>query len=168
MLPVRNNCGALVNVTWRPERGRTMRWRGEDVDRPKRVPGRRVENGGLPLWPRVPSGSAWLLVAGEWDALAAIEVGLPAVTGLLGCHWAPGWNEHVPGRRIAVLFDVGEQFHAIQTKNTLLGAGAAAAWIVDPARLGLTAHGADLCDYFVGGGTAAKLVRVIKAGRHVH
>lgn len=166
VLPVWDEWGSLVNCTWRPRRGRAIRWNGKDIDHPMRIAGRRVENGCLPLWPHVPEGDVWLLCAGEWDALAALQHGLPALTGLAGCRWHPAWDSHAVGKAIAVAYDVGEEAAATRTVAQLMKAGAAEAWSVPLARLGL-GDGGDLCDYFLRRGSMRALRRVIREARHV-
>jgi hypothetical protein len=158
--------GSLVNVTWRPPRGKSMRWKGNDVDHPMRLAGRRAEDGHLPLWPHVPEGRTWLLTAGEWDALVAIQAGLPGVTGLLGCKWNAAWDRFVIGRRIAVVYDVGEELAAARTVERLRAAGAAEAWVVDLRSVGLDYEGADVCDHFLRGGTSHELCRATRRARH--
>lgn len=139
---IRDGSGIPVNHEWRPVRGRTMRWYGEDVAHPVRVGGRKVENGCLPLYPRVPQGDTWLLVAGTWDVHAARQAGLAeALTGLSGCLWHPAWNDHALGKSIAVAYDQGEQDAAVTTVKRLHQAGCEAAWVVD---LGLPEPGADI------------------------
>jgi hypothetical protein len=142
VLLARDATGAVVNVTHRPPRGRWCYRPGGTLTRkPSRLRGRTAANGCLPLWPRVPDGDSWLLVAGEWDALAGLQAGLPAVTGLLGCTWHPAWDHHAFGKRMAVAYDVGEIGAARVTVNKLLAAGAADAWAVD---LGLPVSGDDV------------------------
>jgi hypothetical protein len=142
VLLVRDEAGSIVNITHRPPRGRWCYMNGGTYTRkPTRLRGRTAANGGLPLWPRVPAGDTWLLAAGEWDALAALQAGIPAVTGLLGCQWHAAWDRHVRGRRIAVAYDVGELDAARVTVDKLLAAGAADAWAAD---LGLPVSGDDV------------------------
>ena len=88
VLPVRDGSGVLRNVSYRPPRGSGRH--------PWRIAGRTAERGELPLYPAVPPGNAWVLCAGEWDALATIQAGLPGVTGLIGCRWHSAWNALAP------------------------------------------------------------------------
>jgi hypothetical protein len=132
VLLIRDHEGCVVNVEWRPARGQMMRWKGTDVDRPKRLLNRRAHTGHLPLYPSVPRGDLWMLVAGTWDVHSARQAGVPeAVTGLLGCQWNDAWNDHVAGKRVAVVYDVGELEAAHVTVQRLENAGAAEAWVVD-------------------------------------
>jgi hypothetical protein len=141
---IRDADGFVVNVEWRPERGKSMRWRGHDEDRPMRLGGRRIDNGCLPLFPRIPRSDTWLLVAGTWDVLAALRAGLPAVTGLTGCRWDDAWNEQVVGKRVAVCYDMNERAAARRTATYLrTKAGAADAWAID---LGLPGEKDDIED----------------------
>ena len=113
-----------------------------------------------------PGGRRWLLCAGEWDALAALQHGLPALTGLAGCRWHPAWDSHAVGKAIAVAYDVGEEAAATRTVAQLMKAGAAEAWSVPLVRLGL-GDGGDLCDHFLRRGSMRALRRVIREARHV-
>jgi hypothetical protein len=143
VLPVLNPDGFLVNVIWRPHRGETMRWKGHEVSKPRRIAGRTAARGLLSLYPYTPqkANSALLLVGGEWDALAGRMHRLPAITGLLGCRWHTAWDSTVVGRRVAVCYDVGEEHEAEVTAHRLLKAGARHAW---PVYLPLPTNGDDL------------------------
>lgn len=160
-LPVYDARGKLVNCVWRPPRGGSMYWKGFRIGRPRRVTGRTAERGELPLWPRVPDRKAWLLVAGEWDCLAAIQAGLPAVTGLCGCRWLDAWNQDAIGRRIAVLYDRGEERAAALTVERLQFT--AEAWRVELPRA--DEAGFDVCDWFQSGRTADELIKLIRRAR---
>jgi hypothetical protein len=140
VLPIFDGRGFVCNVTWRPRRGATMRYGREDISHPMRIGGRRAERGLLPLYPRVPYTGPLLLVAGEWDALACLQHGIPAVTGLSGKLWHDAWNPAIEGRRIAVMYDVGEEAAANNTVRQLRDAGAARSWAV---YLGLPNYGDD-------------------------
>ena len=168
VLPVRDARGKLANVTTRPPRGGAMWGPGGRTEHPVRVRGRTALTGGLPLYPAAPSGRAWVLCAGEWDALVAIQAGLPAVTGLCGCRWLSAWDTQARGKRIAVAYDCGEEKPAALTVEHLRAAGAAEAWVV---ALGLGREGADVCDWFRPtryggyGRTRKELVQLIRDAR---
>jgi hypothetical protein len=115
----------------------------------------------LPLYPDVPQGDVWVLCAGEWDALAARQAGLPAVTGLCGCLWLAAWNSYALGKRIGVLYDVGEEEAAAVTTERLKLAGAEA-W---PVGLPSDKAGYDVCDFFLEGHTAKELLALVRRAR---
>lgn len=149
VLPIRDERGDVVNVSWRARKGRTLYLQHTSRLSKYRLPGQAVESGGLPLYPfPLPDAGEpwWLLVEGEWDALIARQEGLPAFTGLLGKQWNTGWDRHIVGRSIAVAYDVGAEGAAATTVGRLMAGGAKAAWIVP---LGLAKHGDDLTDWFV-------------------
>lgn len=152
ILPVRDEDGQLVNVRYRPPKGSGRK--------PESIGGRTVANGGLPLWPRVPFDDDWVLCAGEWDALAVLQAGLNGVTGLCGCTWQEEWNRDARGRRIAVLYDVGEEERADITVERLRCIGAKA-W---PVRLPNIRDGFDPCDVLIEFGES-ELVRLIEEAR---
>lgn len=164
VLPLRRGA-ELVNVRARaPAPGENMRgW-----------PGRRAEDGAYPLFPEPEPADRWtLLVEGELDALAGRAAGLPSCSVTLGVGtWRDEWTALLAerGRPVAVLFDADEQAqaHAEDRAARLRAAGVRAARL-DPARLGLTARGADLTDYLAAGGTARTLReearRCVLAGR---
>jgi hypothetical protein len=145
VLPIIDADGFLVNVTWRPHRGEEMIWKGKRRDRPIRIAGRKAHMGMLPLYPFVPQQGPILLAGGEWDALACNFHRLPAVCGLLGCHWHSAWNRAVEGRRVAVCLDVGEEEAAERIVLKLREAGARKAWVVP---LPLPNYGDDLEAWF--------------------
>jgi len=114
VLPVRDEAGTLINVRYRGTRGVPRK--------PRHVGGRP-----LPLYPRVPDGDEWVLTAGEWDALCVLQAGLPGVSGSSsGCLWLDEWNPLARGKRISVLYDVGEEDAADTTVERLRCIGAQA------------------------------------------
>jgi len=141
-LPIFDDHGVLVNVTWRAGKGALLRGFGERK-KVHRLAGRRAADGCLPLYPDIPDGSL-LLVEGEFDALIARQHGLPAITGLLGAQWVGAWDAAVRGRRVAVAYDTGAERAALKTVTKLRDAGARA-WVV---ALGLPRAGDDVCDWF--------------------
>jgi hypothetical protein len=154
--------GALVNV-------RRRFW----PDAPTSAKGKPVKIAGLrgrptELYPDVPAGTGPLLLCeGEFDALIARQHGLPAFTSTGGTGWKPEWDAVVVGRRVAVVYDAGEAPYAIARKRAaaLREAGAASAWAVDLAALGLD-DGEDLTDWFVTHGrTAGELRRELNRSR---
>jgi len=92
-----------------------------------------------------------LLVAGEWDMLAALSAGFPCVatgTGGEGT-WKPEWSERLAGKRVFIVYDVDEAGADGAAKVATALAGFATGVIVirlplsgDPER-----DGKDLSDY---------------------
>jgi hypothetical protein len=100
-------------------------------------------------------------VAGEFDALAALQNGLPAVTGLCGCRWHEAWDKYAVGKKIAVLYDRGEEQAAARTVARLQPANEA--WAVTwPSNKPI---GFDVCDWFLSGRTRDELVQLIKEAK---
>jgi len=110
-----------------------------------------------PLYPPVDSGPArarsWtLLCAGEFDALAARSVGLPASSVTLGAGtWRDEWTEQLHGLRVVVCFDNNEVEQARAVVCRLRSAGVRAQRL-DLRRLGLDTPSGDLNDYLTSGG----------------
>jgi hypothetical protein len=124
--------------------------------------GRTIANGGITIYPRVPTRRDVVVCSGLLDALLARQKGFDAVTGTGGCGtWPDAWCRWFVGRRVAVVFDTGESIAAGRVAVRLNAAGARA-WPVD---LGL-APKEDLTDWFVRHGrTAAELRALIDAAR---
>jgi hypothetical protein len=129
--------------------------------------GRTIDNGGVTLYPALPSGSL-ILCAGEFDALALWSQGLPGLTVTSGAAtlWKEQWNWIAKGRRVAVMFDADprEEDQAISRAAELRRAGADA-WPVLLTRAGLS-PGEDITDFFVKhGSTSRDLLRLINSER---
>lgn len=119
------------------------------------------------LYPGMIRHGAFILCEGEFDALIARQYGLPAVTSTAGTSWSSSWNRYAAGRRIAVLYDAGEQpFQLARDRAVaLVSAGAEHAWAVDLRSAGLTS-GQDITDWFVTYGfSAGKLLQLIRQSR---
>jgi hypothetical protein len=143
--------GELVAAKWRlPKAGGQMRsWAGN----------------GRP-WPLYPEPDpAWrrlLLVAGEFDALRALSVGLRAASVTLGAgHWRDDWTDALRGRHVVVCFDNNEVEQACERVAALTAAGVTARRL-DLRRLGLRTPKGDLSDYLNGGGSAEALRRAVR------
>jgi hypothetical protein len=124
---------------------------------------------GSSLYPNLPPacpglrGLDALLVAGEFDALVARQQRLPAVSTTCGARLPEALVKPLAAayRRIAVLFDVGEEQAAARVVEALRAAGTTA-WTVD---LPFTVKGADLSDFFAVGATRDELLDLIKQAR---
>jgi len=112
------------------------------------------------LYPSLP-GRGWvLMVEGEWDALVALQHGLPACTGTHGTTWLPQWSPLMADRKVVFAFDCDDA-----------GRNAAAKYAADVAKhasevrvldLGLEDR-EDVSDWFVKYGRSAdELVAVIR------
>jgi len=68
----------------------------------------RFTDGGKPCLLIVGEGDDVLLVAGEWDMLAALDAGIAHVaTGTAGeGTWQPAWSEQLRGLRVWIIYDV--------------------------------------------------------------
>jgi len=111
-----------------------------------------------PLYPPVCRDEGWaLLVAGEFDALAARSAGVPASSVTLGArHWRDEWTEDLRGLRVVVCFDNNEQRQARERVAALRTAGVRARRL-DLRSLGLTTPKGDVNDFLRGGGNPARL-----------
>lgn len=115
------------------------------------------------LYPDVPKSRSVLLVAGEFDALVARCHGLPALTSTTGASLPEHLRGAFAGRRVAVVYDVGEERAASQTMKALRLTGASRAWAT---ALPLPSHGDDITDWFVRDGRDAdELLRIIREAR---
>lgn len=117
---------------------------------PTNAKGKPAKCVGLPghsavLWPKLPPGRLLLVCEGELDAALLRQHGLPAVTSTASTHWNAEWNQHIRGRRVAVVYDCGADSlgKARRRAEGFAAAGAVEAWAVD---LGLD-HGEDVTDY---------------------
>jgi hypothetical protein len=145
VFPVRDEAGELVNVRFRlldPEADPKVRG----------LYGRRAQ-----LYPDVPEDGPILLAAGELDALLARQRGLPAVTTTCGARLPDQLAPRLAGRRVAVVYDVGEE-RAAETTAAKLRAAGGEAWAVP---LGLPKKGDDLTDWFVKYGRTARELSVL-------
>lgn len=110
-----------------------------------------------------------LVVAeGEFDCLLLNQHGIAAITSTAGTTWKREWDRHVFGRRVAVLYDAGDDSFekAERRAGELLAAGARDAWPVDLSRAGF-APNEDVTDWFCKyGRSSVSLRRLISASRH--
>lgn len=159
-LPVRNGRGGLLTLK---ERYWPELWNG----RKSRTLGGR----GSHLYPALGAEQHVVLAAGELDALvtaqefaaAGIE-SVAVVTPTTGTQVRDDLLEELAGRRVALVYDVGEEAAAEGNAGRLQEAGADRAWAVP---LGLPNEGDDLTTWFVTyRRTADELRRLIRrAGR---
>lgn len=140
----------------------------DGIDTPERPKYKALRGRPHGLYPDMPQGRSVLLCEGEFDALAARQHGLPAVTGTLGIEgWEDEWSCRFRGRRVAVAFDAGPRCYELagERAEQLLAAGAQDAWPVDLMLAGLR-PGEDLTDWFVTyGSSEGELRRFILASR---
>jgi DNA primase len=155
-LPVYDSAGELVNVR------RRRLGPGE--------PFRGLRGRGSQLYPDLPPDDedgvarGALLVAGEFDALAARQHGAGyVVTTTCGASLPDHLAAELAGRSVAVAYDVGEDAAAARTVAKLCLFGCAS-WVVRLELLGLP-PGGDLNDYFRNRGTARELANLIRRER---
>lgn len=129
LLPVTGEGGELLTVVthrpWIEGRGRY------DVPRGSRAA----------LYPTLPRSRAVVLVAGMFDALIGRQHGLPTVTTTCGARVPSELLVQFRGKRVAVVFDVGEEHEAA----TVVGRLPCEAWAVS---LPLP-EGGDVSDWFI-------------------
>lgn len=164
VIPIRNADGKLVNVV---RRGwpNVLRDRAGKSKKYMVLPGRTRRNGGVQLYPRprAEDAGAWLLVGGLLDAVLGRQHGLPCVSGTHGVDcWLPEWDKLVRKRRIAVMYDVGEE-RAMEARVTGLREAGAYAWPVHLREA--MERGKDLTDWFVSGRSVEELISLINHER---
>ncbi len=148
-LPVHDAAGQLVNLR------RRRLGRGE--------PFRGLRGRGSQLYPDLPPGGV-LLVAGEFDALAARQHGADyVVTTTCGASLPDHLAPVLAGRSVAVAYDVGEEAAAERTVAKLHSFGCES-WVVRLELLKLPDAG-DLNDYFRSGGMTHELAALIRRER---
>ncbi len=108
---------------------------------------RSLAGRGAQLYPDVPAKGPIILCAGETDALLGRQWGLPCVSTTCGASLPRELVSKMQpeGRRVYVLYDIGEEALASITATQLRAAGARAL----PVGLGLPRKGEDLTDFFV-------------------
>jgi hypothetical protein len=136
-------------------------------DNQRGKPVKYVGLGGQPhrLYPALPRRADPILCAGFLDAPLGRQHGLPTVASTSGASLPTELVRRFEGRRVAVVYDVGEEEAAAKTVEHLRHAGAREAWTVDLARAGLE-DGEDLTDWFrTYGRTAGELRELVDRAR---
>jgi hypothetical protein len=95
LFPVRGEGGELLTVV------KHSPWADQRYDVPR--------GSQAALYPSLPRGQAVVLVAGMFDALLARQHGLPAVTTTCGARLPSELATRFAGKRVAVVFDAGEE-----------------------------------------------------------
>jgi hypothetical protein len=156
--PIKNAQGELVNFIRRPY---------PTVNAARKYiteQGRGAHNGGIQLYPQPLPKGKWLLVGGLLDALIGRQHGLYAITSTHGVGtFLDEWYTLVRSRRVAVMFDVGEEGAADVIVQRMREVGAEA-WTVRLSELGLPPK-ADLTDALTGGYTAQDIKELIRSER---
>lgn len=155
--PVRDEQGGIVQLVRR-------RWPEPWVIRGKRVPYKVLKGHGAQLYPQPLSEGGWLLVAGTLDAVLGRQHGLPTVTSICGTSFPEKWEPLVRGRRVYVMYDVGEE-HTMNSRVSHLRAAGAEATPVRLNRLLRRGQGKDLSDALIGGRTKQDIIDLIKRER---
>ena len=106
-----------------------------------------------------PEGRFVLLVAGFFDGFVGRQSSAPAIS-TIGANLPLHLVSDLAGRRVAVAYDVGEEDASEATVARLRRADCEA-WVVRLGKLGLP-PGGDLSDWYLGGGTTAALLRLIR------
>ena len=142
-MPVRGEWGEIVNLVRHPPGGRYYAAKGRDAA----------------LYPSLPPGPA-LLVAGMFDALIGRQNDLPTVTTTCGAKLPDYLLDRFAGRRVAVLYDTGEEREAQITVAKLWDV-AVEVWRVEFTSF----DGKDLSDWFQSGHTRDELLQIIREAR---
>ncbi len=150
-MPVWNEKGRLVNLKLRAL---------DPAADPKTLNGPGPAN----LYPNMPPSQGVLLVGGEMDALIGRQMGLPTVTPTCGPHVGVPWiRGRFNGKRVFVMFDVGEHLAASMADVKLRGI-AAEVHVVDLGRIFNKPNG-DLNDFYLEGGTRQQILALIRRER---
>jgi len=145
------------------------RWPAPWVTRSgKRVPYKVLKGHGAYLYPQPLPERGWLLLAGTLDAVLGRQHGLPAVTSICGTSFPDRWHPLVRGRRVFVMYDVGEE-QVMNGRVASLRAAGADATAVRLSRLLHKGQGKDLSDALTGSYTRHDLVKLIEREKeHEH
>jgi hypothetical protein len=139
-IPIRDEDGELVNVR------RRYFGRKEELNRTGRKYRNLTGRSEARLYPAdwlPPEGSSLIVCCGEFDALAARQARIAAVTSTGGANvWCEGWDDLARRFDVTITFDRGEEVYA-EALARQLGGGARASHL--PASL---AAGADLAGVY--------------------
>ena len=108
-----------------------------------------------------------VICEGEWDALVCIENGVSAVTGTHGVDtWLPEWSPKFSDKNVTIIYDNDQagRLGANRVKRAI-SKYAKSVKVVEEI---WPDDGGDLSDYFNGGGTRRKLLKVIKDTEEYH
>ena len=115
------------------------------------------------LYPSPPAQSGAILVAGMFDVLVARQHGLAAISTTCGAALPWDLAARFTGKRVALLYDAGEDRQADIALRTLDAVGAEAWRVALP-----LPHGGDVADWFAKyGRTRRELYALIRAARLV-
>ena len=118
---------------------------------------------GSQLYPEPPDDDRVCIVEGLLDCLIMRQHGFCAVTSTTGTTWKDEWTEYIGGCQVAIIYDPEGMPRARQLAQRL-GRRAKKAWAVDLSVAGLGPK-EDLTDFFLYGGTARDLRKIINAAR---
>jgi hypothetical protein len=118
------------------------------------------------LYPQPLPERGWLLVGGLLDAIIGRQHGLPTVTSICGTSFPQAWEPLVCGRKVFVMYDVGEELTTHSRAMHLRTAGADA-YAVRLNRLLRRGQGKDLRDALTNGYTARDIIELINRERRV-
>lgn len=159
-IPVRDADGNLVNVRWydpAPDDSRRKIWGAPGHNAPYLYPVNQLDNDEI------------IVCEGEWDALATIQEGLPAITRTSSAKtWNSAWNELFSGKLVFVCHDRDAAGQSANRKVYLeLRDKADGILIVDLPYPLEAKHGKDLTDFWLEGNSSEDFLNIAKSGVEV-
>jgi len=160
-IPIRDMYGEIVNVrrydiNVGPDSERRKIWSVDGMGTPTLFPVDQLDNDSI------------LICEGEWDALLAIQNGIPAVTRTgTADHWKQEWGQLFRGKRVFICHDMDEKGQAANSKvvASLRGKTLATTVVQLPYEVEKKT-GLDLTDYFYHDGfTKQDFIQLVRAGR---
>ena len=150
--------GAWITMPVWDEKGRLVNLKLRALD-PAADPKTLNGPGPANLYPDLPESQGVLLVGGEMDALIGRQMDLPTVTPTCGPHAPPWIRNRFKGKRVFIMFDVGENQAASMVAFKLRGI-AKEVHVADLGRIFNKPQG-DLNDFRLAGGTREQIVALI-------
>jgi len=162
-IPVYDSDGELANIRYynpNPAEGRRKIWGETGYNKPPRL---------YPLSSLEANPYEILIVAGEWDAMLAIQYGFNAITRTAGENqWDISWGPHFKGKRVYIAQDMDEEG---QTGNNKIARSllpvTQEVYIVKLPYPVLAKHGKDITDLLTDEGPDALKLAMSEAEQYV-
>lgn len=159
-IPIRDFAGEICNVRRyqiSPPEGRRKIWSVEGMGTPTLFPVDQLEN------------DAIVVCEGEMDALLTIQKGIPAITRTgTADHWRNEWSQMFRGKRVYICHDMDSKGQVANKKVAGdLRRKADKIVIVNLPYEVTDDHGLDLTDFWLGGGTRADFIELIRNGEEI-
>lgn len=159
-LPIRDGHGEILNIRFyrfEEDDGRRKIWSVAGRGEPQLFPIDQIENGTI------------VICEGEWDALATIQAGIPAITRTgTADSWNPAWNTMFQGKKVFLCHDMDEKGQTANRKiATMLDGTAKSIRIVTLPYEVTPKHGKDLTDFWLEGHVRADFVELVVGSQKV-